>query len=250
MRIFNQKKLRQVGTLEQDLAMGETENHEPLKNVMGTLTSLLTEPTLSTEDRLRLLMLYSIHKQGMSEADRKRVLEFAKIPPREAAAIANLTLLGVKLSKDRKGEFVDRQSRPAKSNDEVPYALSRFSSMIKTRTSELIINSLDPSQFPTVREHVIQDSSKQQSSLSMRRFAIVCLVFRRLIFLSTKAAWQGKGKSSAQRDRYVVYVLGGITYSEMRSVYDLAQQHDVDVYLGSTSILTPTTFVQNVIDLK
>ena len=55
---------------------------------------------------------------------------------------------------------------------------------------------------------------------------------------SAEAVWlQGK--------RVVVFVIGGITRSEIRTAHVLTEQLGRDVVLGSTSILTPASFLAN-----
>jgi len=45
------------------------------------------------------------------------------------------------------------------------------------------------------------------------------------------------------RKKVVVFIIGGITYPEMKDVYELAQSTGTDVYIGGTSIYTPESFL-------
>ncbi|KAJ2765433.1 syntaxin binding protein 1, partial [Coemansia nantahalensis] len=45
----------------------------------------------------------------------------------------------------------------------------------------------------------------------------------------------------------IVYIAGGVTFSEMRAVYELADQLNREIYIGSTHVITPRGFLD---DLK
>ncbi|CAO1624396.1 unnamed protein product [Parajaminaea phylloscopi] len=45
------------------------------------------------------------------------------------------------------------------------------------------------------------------------------------------------------RQRVIVFVAGGMTYSEMRSVYQISQKMNKDGYIGSSHVFTPETFI-------
>ncbi|KAJ2524851.1 syntaxin binding protein 1, partial [Coemansia sp. RSA 1935] len=43
----------------------------------------------------------------------------------------------------------------------------------------------------------------------------------------------------------VVYIAGGVTLAEMRSVYELADTLKRDIYIGSTHVITPRGFLDD-----
>lgn len=45
------------------------------------------------------------------------------------------------------------------------------------------------------------------------------------------------------RQRVLVFVAGGMTYSEMRSLYQISQKMNKDGYIGSSHVFTPETFI-------
>lgn len=48
-----------------------------------------------------------------------------------------------------------------------------------------------------------------------------------------------------QGKRVVVFVIGGITRSEIRTAHQLTEQLGRDIVLGSTNILSPGSFLTN-----
>jgi syntaxin-binding protein 1 len=53
--------------------------------------------------------------------------------------------------------------------------------------------------------------------------------------------WRLQGK------RIVVFVVGGITRSEMRVAHMLSKRLERDIVLGGTSLLDPDTFLKNLL---
>lgn len=43
----------------------------------------------------------------------------------------------------------------------------------------------------------------------------------------------------------IVFVIGGTTYSEIRSAYEIGETYNRDVFIGSTEILRPKTFIEH-----
>jgi len=67
-----------------------------------------------------------------------------------------------------------------------------------------------------------------------------------------RAGWADKG---AKRDtaaasakagpRLLVFVAGGMCYSEMRAAYELSSRYDREVIIGSTELLTPERYLRS-----
>lgn len=48
----------------------------------------------------------------------------------------------------------------------------------------------------------------------------------------------------------IVFVIGGATYSEIRSAYEIADTYNRDVFIGTTEILRPTKFIEELGSLR
>jgi syntaxin-binding protein 1 len=66
------------------------------------MVPLLDNQSVISMDKLRLLLLYIISQEGIQDAERKRLLDTARISNEEAQALTNLSLLGVRLMADKK----------------------------------------------------------------------------------------------------------------------------------------------------
>jgi len=133
MKVFQQRDLKKVAGLEQDMATGEEADGKPVKNILSNLPTLL-QSIQSKEDKLRLLITYIVSQEGIKDSDRKRLLEFAAISSEDERCIANLKFLGVTLSKppQAKNKQKVKEKKKKKGDDDVPpFELSRYVPIFK-----------------------------------------------------------------------------------------------------------------------
>lgn len=50
--------------------------------------------------------------------------------------------------------------------------------------------------------------------------------------------------SNPTTQRMIVFIAGGMTYSEMRTAYETGKRQGIDVYIGSSHVFTPNSFIQ------
>jgi syntaxin-binding protein 1 len=119
---------------------------------------------------------------------------------------------------------------------------------------DLISGTLDPKDYPFIREsdaQEAQDSGPAKKITSLR---------------NAKPSWQNKGKDGKadkpgmSGGRVIVFIAGGMTYSEMRTGYELTNTHKREVLIGtwksntvivgSTHIVNPKSFVDSLRELK
>ncbi len=136
------------------MATGEDSAGKTVKNAIVNLSALLKDPTVSKEDKLRLLILYIISQEGIKDMDRKRLMEQANITAQEHAAIANISFLGVTLTKAAKGskKKKDAKKRKQRSGSDVPFELSRYVPALSDILEDLAKDNLPASEFPFVRD--------------------------------------------------------------------------------------------------
>ncbi|RUS20042.1 hypothetical protein BC937DRAFT_86503 [Endogone sp. FLAS-F59071] len=268
MAAFEKSKLGQVGTVEQNMACGETADGELPKTVVLDMVPLLDDPFVSPADKTRLLSLYIISKDnGLLEDDRRKLLEHARLDSQLREAINNLSLLDVKISKPprKPGEKSTKKKREKKKRgeeEEVPYELSRYVPVIKKVMEYWLItyshalnrqpilqghlnNTVDPSLYPYIRE-MEPEELEEEARLKALMPAPSLRTTRNKWQNKTRSA-DGKGPSGA---RLILFVAGGITYSEIRSAYELADMYNREIFIGSTHIITPTSFINDLKELR
>ncbi|KAF8934377.1 vacuolar sorting protein VPS33/slp1 [Haplosporangium gracile] len=235
MRIFEESKINELGLVEQQLATGETvEGHLP-KQVLAEMVPFLDDPDVSGMDKARLLMLYMICRGGLRDEDREQLLGLARMSNDNVEAIRNLGLLGV--NTERGGSAPRSKKKPfyprkKPEDEEQPFDLSRYITKAKKIVEEHINGTLDPILYPYTTEAPSLDS--QDSTRSLRKTA--------------QPAWEKK-RPNVKGSRLMIFIAGGVTYSEIRAMYELCHSMGRDIVIGSTHIITPRQFIFSLKDL-
>jgi len=246
MESFNQNKLATLAGVEQDMATGEDADGKPVKNIISALAPLLTDAEVSMLDKIRLLMIYIISQEGIKDSDRKRLMELSKISFEDQGAISNLRYLGVTLLKGGARTSKKKQSKDKKKkqrDDAPPYELSRYAPVVKQVAEDLIEGSLSNTEYPFVKEPLVEGGKQEvKEATSLRK--------------QTQPKWADNNKKSEKQKqtttggRVIIFIIGGISYSELRSVYELTKKYNREVVIGSTSLLTPHQYVDGLRSLK
>jgi len=248
MEIFKKKDLARLAGIEQDMSTGEDSDGKVAKNLMSNLPPILGDPEVTMGDKIRLLMIYIISQEGIKETDRQRLMDLAKVPIADQSCISNLRFLGVTLLKGNKS--VKKQSikpkKDKKREDAPPYELSRYVPTIKKLGEDIIGGALSNGEFPAVKEDLeygVKEGNKMGTPTAVASMRT-----------SYAPKWDKKGKkekvAQVTGSRVIIFVAGGITHSEMRSVYELTSKFNREVILGSTAIITPDEFITQLKNLK
>jgi syntaxin-binding protein 1 len=242
MNIFQHQKLPDIASVEQSLATGLDEDFRKPKNLADQLVRLLDDESIGPSDRLRLILLYLIFRDGVILDDVQRLLAHASLPPQEGELITNLELLGAHMVKALK------EVRPApqplfprktvQTTQSEEYALSRYEPNLKIMLDEIVKGTLDKTTFPYMKPPLdnSDELAAQQAQASLR---------------SAKPTWARNRMSTVEnRQRVILFMAGGATYSESRACYDVAKTSSKDIFLTTSHMLTPALFVRQVSDLS
>ncbi|CAO3622659.1 unnamed protein product [Cunninghamella blakesleeana] len=258
MSCFEKHKLSSIGNLEQNISTGETPDGELPKTIVLDMVPLLDDPYISAADKTRLLMLYIISKDGgILEDDKRKLIEHTQLGREYRDAINNLSLLGIQVTKKRRapGEKSSRKKflrRRANRDDDQPYELSRYVPVIKKTMDAFLTNQLDSQQFIYTRESDMEDFDTRGQSLRNQPGNVPA---SGVSLRTTKPTWKknGPGGGPGQRNnrgaKLILFVVGGATYSEIRSAYEMAELYNRDVFIGTTEILKPKKYIENLSQL-
>ncbi|CCF56884.1 hypothetical protein KAFR_0B05880 [Kazachstania africana CBS 2517] len=252
------RKLATLAEVEQNLAgFGLDIDGEKVKHITESLLHILTLKECEITDKIRAILIYALYRGGLIESDFIKLLAFIGINQDDDYFTHFMTLfknyhhLGFKLVKEKS------KSKPFKKGwyhdsivkDSSIYTTSRFIPSVANIVSKLIANPLLISEddFPYVKDKPIElldEEEREAAGVSANAFSSASLRSSR-----HKASWR-KNTSNLQdnieRQRLFYYVLGGITYSEIRVAYEQSNLKNKDVFIGSDGITTPLSYITSI----
>lgn len=227
------------------MATGLDEDYRKPKNMADQLVRIIDEESVSPPDRLRLIALYLLYKNGLLPSDLQLLLAHAQLPREDTQTLKNLDLLGARVEKPLKDKepppppLFPQKQPPSGAEEE--YALSRFETNVKRLLEDHVRGTLDQNVFPYTKPHV--DAAADQAAQQEAAAAASSL-------RSAKPTWAKSRMASVEpRQRIIVFMAGGATYSESRSCYEVSQATSRDVFLATSHMLTPGLFLRQVGDL-
>lgn len=75
------------------MVMGVDPEGKPVKDIWKQMVPLLSRDNLSSEDRVRLIMIYLLTQPNLNDADRKSMLDHAKLSSSDLESLRRLMLL-------------------------------------------------------------------------------------------------------------------------------------------------------------
>ena len=185
--------------------------------------------------------MYILYRGGILRGDVQKLISHGQLPPMDAEVIYNLELLGAPRPRALKDTTPPPLALfPVKpplvpQTDEV--SLSRFEPALRSMLEEQARGTLDSSIFPPVKPHLDGPMQDNSSSSSLRS--------------ANKPTWaRTRPAAHEPRQRYIVFMAGGATYSEARACYEISHNLSKEVYLATSHMLTPKLFLRQVGDLS
>ena len=228
----------------QSMATGLDEDFKRPKNLTDQLVRLLDDDAVPMADRIRLVLQYILHRDGVFNADIEKLLAHAQLPPQDGEMIHKLDLLGARVVRHVREQRHPVQPlfppRPVTQAIPEELSLSRFEPTVKMMLEEQLRGTLDQHLFPYTKplldgdDAVIGQVNVSQSSLR-----------------SAKPTWARTRPSAMEpRQRVIVFMAGGATYSESRACYKVSRAFSKDVYMATSHMLTPGLFLRQLGDLS
>ncbi|XP_053868361.1 syntaxin-binding protein 2-like isoform X1 [Malaclemys terrapin pileata] len=223
-------------SVEQHLAMGTDVDGKVIRDPMKIILPVLLDPSVQAYDKIRIILLYILLKNGVGEENLTKLIQHANIQ-QQSNIIHNMQLLDISLTPGVRdwGQGPSGQLRPKrKVRLESTYPLSRWTPRLKDIMEDIIEDKLDKELWPFMSDPVPAASSQAA--------------------VSTRFGHWHKNKVAAEYwmgPHLIIYVLGGVSMSEMRCAYEVTQAMEgkwevVISEWGSSHILTPKRFLDDV----
>ncbi|KAF8141608.1 Sec1-like snare protein [Boletus edulis] len=221
MDIFEKAKLSQVANVEQCCATGMTPEGKSPKTLVEEMVPLLDSREIINPNKVRMVALYILYRDGVPDED----------PIADQDAVNSLTHLGVRITRGPTDRDTKKKLKQKPSAEE-EYDLSRYRPLLRTVIEVYISLPCARMLFTEFPRIMRITSSIHPSSLT------------------AKPSWHKAVRSNApvdNRQRVIIFMAGGMTYSEIRECYALGGSLNKDIYIGSTHTITPRQFID---DLK
>jgi syntaxin-binding protein 1 len=152
MSIYKETNLEAVSEYEQDLCTGHTSAGKESRNLYTTLLTLCQDTSVDQDTKLRLIMLFVIVNNGISETQRSELIDAAHLNLMDIQALTNLSLLGVRLSssykEEEKNTYVQWNRKFEKG---FKFENWRYIPMLKYIMEDLFKNKLDDNMFSWIK---------------------------------------------------------------------------------------------------
>ncbi|XP_063058006.1 syntaxin-binding protein 3 [Engraulis encrasicolus] len=221
-----QGKIDKLCQVEQDLAVGMDVEGQKVKDPMRTLLPVLLPPKdrYTKHDKIRAVLLYIFSLNGTTEENLNKLIEHVEITG-EQDYILNWKELGVPIINSPGLLSMFRKSSRRDRSQDGMYSVSRWTPVIKDIMEDAVDNKLQDwphvSGAPTAWNGSRAVSARQKHKTS---------------------ADDHHGSS-----KLIVFILGGVSFSEMRCAYEVTQAtKGCEVFIGSSHILTPTSLLHDI----
>lgn len=227
----------------QTLATALDEDYRKPKNLTDQVVRLLDEENVPPSDRLRLIALYVLYRDGILPSDLVKLLAHAHLPPQDGEVINNLDFLGARITRGLKEKrdpappLFPRRTNPPPNAEEL--ALSRFTTAVRDMLEQHIRGVLPQDIFPYTKPDIDAPDPTMQDNVPSASLR------------SAKPTWAKSRLSSVEpRQRVILFMAGGATYSESRACYEVSQATSRDIFLVSSHMMTPGLYLRQVGDLS
>ena len=226
------------------MAVGLDEDYKRPKNLTDQIVRLLDDDEVNFPDRLRLIIEYVLYRDGIFRSDMEKLLAHARLPAQDGEILQNLEMLGARVFRPLKDikptlQPLFPQNPPAaQAIDDL--SLSRFEPAIKGLLEEQLRGTLDQNLFPYTKPFLDANEGL------MNRVNVSQASLR-----SAKPTWARTRPSALEpRQRVIIFMAGGATYSESRVCYEVSGSSAKDIYLTSSHMLHPGLFLRQLGELS
>lgn len=191
----------------------------------------LESTALSLENKMRLIAIFIIAQEGITEGDRRQLVGAAGLTREDQDALIHLEALGVNVQKTKNHSsslWGSKSTKAKRRTDQASeYSASRYVCPLKDLIEQTVQGELSTEAYPSILPMPSQEGKPIARSLRKHEKGRL-----------------GKQPATFSGGRSLVFVAGGVTYSELRAAYEVMEQHKKEVVIGGTSYLTPNAYIK------
>ncbi|CXH83528.1 syntaxin binding protein, putative [Plasmodium berghei] len=260
-KILQNKNVVDIGLIEQDICCNVDKFGKKLNHIanLNSLQNILASYEYQQEEKARLLLLYFINYININKQDEIKLIESAKLSLFMNKIINHFLKLklqkNVFLSIDNEDDvsvqnhvshIFEKKKKKIKYYKDIAknsnYELTRYEPNIKEIIQELYTETLDKIYFPHLPNvNIIQNNNNNtpnELKVTINFPDKTKNVSRGTVWEYKKDIIKNQTENHKKKKKIIVFIFGGITFPEIKIIYQLSKQINVDLYLGGTSILT------------
>lgn len=247
MKEFRERNLDPLATLQQDVATGVDSSSKTcsISESIERAKTLLMDHSFKRNDIFRtILVMIACGRFKPSQID--DLLSGGLFDDVEMEAIVNIRKLlvsgGHAASSSSSSIFTGLSKKNRKKQTDVPssFMWSRWTPLLKNIIDECVMNKLDENEYPRMS---LAAASEYTSTASSSSSSYSNPVLGKMGSTNYRVPSTPKSKAS---NHILVFIVGGITYSEIRAIHELMHvNRKLRIILGSTHIIIPNEFVKD-----
>lgn len=192
---------------------------------------------MTLANKIRLIAIFIIAQEGVTEEVRRQLVVAAGLTTADQDTLIHLEALGVSVQKSKAGGSMlwgnNAKKNKRRNNAASEYAASRYVCVLKDLIDQTVQGELSTDAYPSVLP--MPSREEKPVARSLRK---------------PEKGRLGKQQATYTGARSLVFVAGGVSFSEIRAAYEVMELHKKEVVIGGTSYLTPNTYVELLREIK
>ncbi|ORX46023.1 Sec1-like protein [Piromyces finnis] len=248
---------RDVATIEQDLADESFVDNK----LLSQIRTFVQDRNLNSREKMQLIMLYvlcskSIMKSTISNLcsdaaiDEQKIYDLLDVEKQNNNVTISDDIINIK-STEFKSYLAEKRKKLSKNQRYEISDLSRYITPIKILIRDIIKEKTKQKFFKHTNLAIANETLNEIKKPKSHK-----VLYDDVSLQNYKPTWARRTNDKNIYDlrtygaRIIIFILGGMTYAEMREVYDMVKEHNRDIIIGSTGILTPKSFMDDIYILK
>lgn len=243
MEQVSKKNLIELADVEQTCATGMEEGNTKAKGLAETLVAMLADPRPGAKEKVRLIILYAVHRGGLIQADFLKLMHHCGLTPDDLTTIMNYEKLGAPVLKNSPRERITKKDLPTRFDSHVSgedgEIQSRYRPAIYNILESLNQGTLPSLIFPYIKDQPTEEETPEFINGSLRN-------------QRAKPTWANSSSKHVVRQRVFIFMAGGMTASETRSCYEISNNntYNKEIIIGGSDFISPDKFLDSLYKLS